>query len=319
MVYVTFSHPEYLWYVLVIPLLIMSHFVLLKYVRRKAIKFANFKTLKRVSDEHYLNKNYVVLILRSLILILLILAVSGSTLWYLGESNDNDFILTIDTSSSMSAQDFSPNRIGAAKSFSSELIKNLDSESKIGIVTFSGVPYIELLPNSDKTIVNNAINDISIADVGGTDIPGAIITSTNLLLPSTNGRSIILITDGSNTAGYYTKDPISQSITYAKQNNVIVYAIGIGTDSAPIGYLPEYYNISSVYDENTLKKIANETNGEYYYASNTADLKNVYTQIISKKHEAYLHIDLAQGFLLIALLLIFIEWGLINTRFRTVP
>src|SRR5512140_2496661 len=106
--YFAFEHPVYLWYLLSIPLLIVTHYAFLKYTRRRAIRFANFQALKRVTDEKVVTKNHVILIIRSVIIVCLILAMAGTTLWYKGQSNNNDFIVAIDTSSSMTAQDFKP-------------------------------------------------------------------------------------------------------------------------------------------------------------------------------------------------------------------
>ncbi len=317
--YVTFTHPEYLWYLLSVPLLIITHFVLLRYTKRKALKFANFQALKRVVEQKFLTKNYIVLVLRILILFCLIFAVADTAVWYKGMSNQNDFILALDTSASMTAQDIKPNRLDAAKEYAGNFINSLNSESKIGIVSFSGASFIEQLPTNSKSELKSAISAVELAHTGGTDIAGAIVTSTNLLLDSKKGKSIILLTDGSSTTGYFNKDPVDEGIKYANQNNVLIYTIGLGNEGDPIGYLPEYYNISSVYEEDVLIKIANQTGGKYYHVETNQDLKDAYEDILQHKNEAYLSIDLSPGLMILALLLVFLEWGLINTRFRLIP
>lgn len=317
--YLSFSHPGFLWYLLSIPLLIISHFAFLKYVKRRAMRFANFQALKRVSEQKILTKNHVILIIRAFILCALIFAISGTSVWYKGLSNENDFIIAIDASSSMSAQDFQPSRFEAAKQYTNGFLDNLKSDSAVGLVSFAGAAFIENLPTKSKTELKDSLKILDIAHEGGTNIADAIITSTNLLLSSKKGKTIVLLTDGSNTAGYFTKDPISESIKYAKQNNIMIYTIGIGTNSAPIGYLPEYYNISSVYDEENLMRIANNTGGQYYNAQSNAQIQQAYTNILSDTKESYLGIDLSVGLLIIALALIFLEWGLISTRFRAIP
>jgi len=317
--YLTFSHPEYLWYLVSIPVLIISHFAFLKYTKRKALRFANFYALKRVSEEKIVTKNYSILIIRVLILFFLILAVSGTSLWYKGLTYNNDYVISIDTSSSMTAQDFPPSRLDAAKEYTKKFISDLDAESTIGIISFSGAAFIEQIPTKDRTVLTQAVDDISVADVGGTNIPDAIVSSTNLLLNSKNGKTIILITDGSNTASYFTKDPIGEGIKYAKSNNVMIYTIGVGTNNGPLGYLPEYYNISSVYDEENLIRIANETGGQYFAASNNDDIKNAYGKILSQSREAFIQTDLGIGLSLIVLGLFFLEWFLVNTRYKSVP
>lgn len=317
--YLAFEHPVYLWYLLSIPLLIVTHYAFLKYTRRRALKFANFQALKRVTDEKVVTKNTFVLVIRSIVILCLILAMAGTTLWYKGQSNNNDFIIAVDTSSSMTAQDFKPTRIDAAKSYVSTFIDNINSEASIGVVTFSGMAFIEHLPSTKKNEVKTAVSEIQPAQVGGTDIAGAMVTGINMLVGSEKGKVMILITDGSNTATFFTKDPIDEGIAYAKSNNVVVHTIGMGTTSGPIGYLPEYYNISSVFDDVVLMKIANETGGKYYYAGNNQELDATYKDILSDTKQAYIPIPFGPIMAVAALILIFIEWGLISTRFRGLP
>jgi Ca-activated chloride channel family protein len=317
--YFTFDHPVYLWYLLSIPLLVVTHYAFLKYTRRRALKFANFQALKRVTDDKVVTKNHIILIVRAIIIVCLILAIAGTTLWYKGITNNNDFILAVDTSSSMTAQDFKPTRIGAAKNYLNTFVDNLNSQSNIGVISFSGVAFIEHMPSTNKNEIKTSISEITAAPVGGTDIAGAIITGVNMLIGSKNGKLMILLTDGSNTVSYFTKDPIDEAIKYAKSNSVSVYTIGLGTVGGPIGYLPEYYNVSSVFDETTLQKIANETGATYYYAGNNQELDATYKDILTNTKEAYIPIQMDLILALTALIVIFVEWGLISTRFRGLP
>lgn len=283
------------------------------------MRFANFEALKKVSDQKIMTKNNFVLLTRMIILFALILSIAGTTLWYEGYTNENDFVLAIDSSSSMTAQDLKPSRLEAAKEYSKQFIDRIQSDSEIGLITFSGASFIERIPARDKTALKMAVEEIEPAHVGGTNIADAIVTSTNLLLPSERGRTMILLTDGSNTASYFIKDPISAGVDYAQLHNVKIYTIGLGSDSGPIGYLPEYYNISAVYDENTLLKVANETGGKYYDAKSNEQLQAAFNEILLASNEAFIGIDLGPGLLILALSLIFLEWGLISTRFRALP
>ena len=317
--YLAFEHPVNLWYLLSIPLLIITHYAFLKYTRRRAMKFANFQALKRVTDEKVVTKNHTELIIRCIIVISVILAIAGTTLWYKGTSNSNNFIIALDTSSSMTAQDFKPTRIEAAKEYIKTFIDNLNSQATIGLVSFSGVAFIEHLPSDNKAEIQLAVSNIVPAAVGGTDIAGAIITSSNMLIGSNKGKLMILITDGSNTVSFFNKDPIDEAIKYARSNNIAIYTIGLGTVGGPIGYLPDYYNISSVFDASSLEKIANNTGGKYYYAANNQELDATYKDILSNTKEAYIPINFEPILMTVALILIFIEWGLMNTRFRSLP
>ncbi|MEM4637946.1 MAG: VWA domain-containing protein [Candidatus Woesearchaeota archaeon] len=319
MIYLTFENPQYLWYLLSVPLLIVSHYAFLKYNKKKAMRFANFEALKKVTNQSVMTKNNSILLIRMIILFSLILAIAETTLWYEGYTNENDFVIVIDTSSSMTAQDLKPNRLEAAKEYSLKFIDKIPQDSHVGLVTFSGASFIEKVPTNTKSIIKKSVENVDFAHVGGTNIADAIVTSTNLLLPSQKGRTIILLTDGSNTASYFIRDPIVEGIKYAQNNNVKVYTIGIGSNTGPIGYLPEYYNVSAVYDENTLLKIANETGGSYYDAKNNEQLQLAFEEIFKASNQAYIGIKLGPGLMILALALIFLEWGLISTRFRALP
>ena len=315
----TFDNPLYLWFLLSIPLMILSHFILLKRAKRRAIKFANFHALKRIAGERLITKNLSQLFLRIAALACLILAAAGTTLWYTGSSNENDFVIAIDSSASMAAQDFMPSRLEAAKESASTFIDDLKSSGKIGLVTFSGITFINSPLADSKSKIKNEISKVSIMESGGTDIPGAIVTGANLLESSQRGKAMILLTDGSSTKGTFISDSVQQAIDYAKSKHVTVYTIGIGSKSGPIGYLPEYYNVSATFDEDTLKSISNQTGGEYFYAANSLALKNAYNEINQMSSQSNLDVKLGGGLLLIALILLFVEWGLANTRFRRIP
>jgi Ca-activated chloride channel family protein len=315
----TFESPANLWFLAAIPLFAVAHFFFLRYAKRRALLFANFRALKRVTGKNLVTRNYLLLTLRLVILLLVVLAVSGATLWYEGRSNNNDFVLAIDSSSSMTAQDIKPTRIDAAKSDAQLFVDALTSEARIGVVTFSGIALIDTVPISDKIEVKKVIANIETLKAGGTDIPGAIITSTNLLLDNTKGRAIILLTDGSNTIETFLDASMQRAVTYAKEHHVTIHTIGVGTNLGPIGYLPEYYNVSAVYNEENLVQIANATGGTYAKAESAEQLLTAFQTIVDNTDTQLLRRDLRPPLMLAALVLILIEWLLINTRFRRFP
>lgn len=319
MVELSFENPVCLWYFLSIPLVIYTHFYLLKRTRAKAIKFANFEALKRVSSGKLITKNIFPLVIRVVVLSCIIISASGATLWHQGKVNDNDFVIAIDASASMSAQDILPSRLEAAKKTAIDFVNNLKSKSSFGIVSFSGTTFIESMLIDNKDSLKKTIENIEIAKAGGTDISGAIITGTNILLASKKGKAIVLITDGSNTVSAFISDSIQNSINYAVNNHVVVHTIGIGSETGPIGYLPEYYNISAVYSEEALMQISNQTHGFYFKALNNTELGKAYIEISSASENSLIPVKLSYGLMLIALLLLFVEWGLANTRFRKIP
>ncbi|MCF7872098.1 VWA domain-containing protein [Candidatus Woesearchaeota archaeon] len=317
--YLQFQNPIYLWFLISIPLFIVTHFWFLKSSRAKAIKFANFEALKRISGQKILTKNMTHLVVRILIMFALIMSVAGATLWHTGQINEVNFVIAIDSSASMTSQDIKPSRFTASKEYAEMFLDELDSQANIGLISFAGSTVIEMPLTEKKSDIKVALKGMQISETGGTDIPGAIITATNLFATeSDKGKTVILVSDGVNTLGAFISDSVKQAIRYAKENQVKINTIGLGTNTGPIGYLPEYYNISSNYDADILRTIAQDTDGSYIYVTNTDELKQAYEEYTKNTKEGYIKIDLSFLGLLIALGLLFFEWGIANTIYRRV-
>lgn len=94
---------------------------------------------------------------------------------------------------------------------------------------------------------------------------------------SYNSAVIILLTDGQSTTG---PDPI-ESARMAAERGVRVYTVGIGTPNGEI-IAGEGWRMRVRLDEESLKSIAKETRGEYFYAGTAKDLKKIYTNLNSK-------------------------------------
>ncbi len=316
---IVFTNSAFLWFLLAIPCLIIIHFLTLKYSRKSALRFSNFEAITRVTKEFisakpysslFFNKGLVLLTLRILALSLLIFAVTGTILWYEAETSDFDFVIATDTSSSMLADDFTPNRLEATKVAANLFIDILDSRSRVGIVTFGGTSFVDQKLTDNTDLLKRTINNISVSKIGGTDLATAIITSSNLLIGGQKGNAIILLTDGQSNVGVAIDDGIS----YANDENVIVHTIGVGTEEGG-SFLG--VNILSKLDEETLKRIASLTGGEYFRADDKDALVGAYKQI-SGLTKRKLSLNLAPIFLLIALILLVLEWVLLNTKYRTI-
>ena len=293
------------------PLMVLAHYLSLRYTRRRALKFANYPAIERITGKRILSKNYTLLAIRLTTLCLLVLAVSGTVLWYEGRTSDFDFMLAIDASGSMLATDYAPNRLEAAKNAANLFVDNLPGKSTVGVISFAGVSFIKQKPTSDIEKVKNAIKNISIEIVGGTAIGSAIITSSNLLAESDRAKVLILLTDGQNNVG----PSIDTAVDYANGNHLTINTIGIGTEEG--GEFPNLTFVSRL-DPTTLKLISNSTGGKYYEAKNETELENAYKEIALSSTQK-LSIDLSLYFLFIAIVLLFVEWGLANTKYRTLP
>ena len=310
---IIFNNPMYLWFLVVIPLMILAHFISLRFTRKKALKFANFAAIEYVTGRRILSKNYIILAFRLVTIFLLILAVSGVVLWYEGLGGEKDFMLAIDASGSMLAKDYDPDRLAAAKNSALVFMDFLPDNTNVGVISFAGVSFIKQRPTNDMRKVEKAIENISIELVGGTAIGSAIISSVNLFSGNGKSKVLVLLTDGQNNVG----PSVDEAISYANKNHVTVHTIGVGTEEGG-GFEELNLTFVSKLDSETLRRIADETKGKYYEAMNETHLSGIYENIALSNFQK-VSFDLSLLFLLIAVVLIFIEWGLINTKYRTLP
>ncbi|MFT4261063.1 MAG: vWA domain-containing protein [Candidatus Woesearchaeota archaeon] len=315
--YLTFQNPMYLWFLFLIPLLIISHFYFFKKSKAKAIKFANYETLKRISGENLITKNLTHLVLRVLIIFFLVVAVTGTQLWFLGEGLDTNIVLALDGSPSMTAGDISPNRFSASKESLSSFILSFSERTNLALITFGGTTFVNQPLTSNRLDVQLALSQANTLPLGGTDISNAIVTSTNLLLSDPDsGRTIIMLTDGVSNVGGFIADPIVEAVKYARDNQVIIHTITIGTDSGPAGFLQEYYELTSVVNQETAQYISSQTNGQAYVAVTKEEIDAALQSLVFSSSQRMLDYNVAFYSLVLALLLLFVDWILINTAYR---
>ncbi|PIZ50354.1 hypothetical protein COY28_05480, partial [Candidatus Woesearchaeota archaeon CG_4_10_14_0_2_um_filter_57_5] len=201
MAWMTLQNPRFLWLLLSIPLLVLSHIIALRIVRKKALAFANFEAIERVTGKRVVSRNTGVLVVRSVVFCMLILSAAGPVLWHYGVTESTTTVLAIDASASMLADDFSPNRLEAAKQAALMFLQNASPGSRVGVVSFSGTAEVLVQPTQDDTIAHSVIENLRVMTAGGTDLGEALITSVNLLISDPRSKRIILLTDGRSTVG----------------------------------------------------------------------------------------------------------------------
>ena len=244
-----------------------------------------------------------------------------------------DIMLAIDVSTSMLAEDLKPNRIEAAKAVASEFIIGRPNDN-IGLSIFAGEAFTQCPMTTDHASLLNLLQNVrtDIAARGlisdGTAI-GMGLTNAVTRLKGSKAKSkvVILLTDGSNNMGDIspmTAAEIAQSL------GIRVYTIGVGTNKVapypmPVAGGVQYVNMPVEIDTKMLADIAAATEGNFYRATNTAELKNIYKEIdrleksklnvkkFSKRYEAY------QPFALAAAISLLIEILLRIIVFRRIP
>jgi Ca-activated chloride channel homolog len=316
---INFSRPILLLLFASFPLIIFFHFFVFKSLKKRAFQFANFEAIKRITGEGFssknatfVSKNLSQLVLRLVAFSLLILGVAGITLAITGTRINENFVIALDASSSMLADDFTPNRLEAAKKVMVNFLDETKGRINVGVVSFSGVSYVDIAPSENKKDVIEVISDLKIKPEGGTDIGKAIFTSVNQLKGiCCNENAVILITDGRSTVG----SPIDSAIKYANDNKIKVYTIGLATETGG-----KFLNLESIstLDEPTLKRIANETEAKYFQVNSPESLLNAMKSMFEPgKGKITFHLDIY--LVMFGIIVLFIEWFLGQTRFRSIP
>jgi len=266
--YFSFDHDIYLYLLFFIPVLIFFHFYNLKSSRGKSLKFANFDSIARVKGIDIYSKGITVLLINIIIVFLISFSLSGITLHREIDVSSFSFVIAIDASRSMEATDLKPNRLLVAKEASIDFVDSLSINSRLGVVSFAGNTYIQEDITEDKSSIIRAINNVEINEYGGTDIFEAVSISLGLLKFEEN-KAIILLSDGQVNVGN-----IYEIIELARENNVVIHTVGIGTIEG--GSI--VYGISKL-DEESLKALAYNSGGEFFKAGDREELLQAFIEI----------------------------------------
>jgi Ca-activated chloride channel family protein len=192
-----------------------------------------------------------------------------------------NILLVMDISESMQLEDFRPNRLEAAREVARKFVLGRQND-RIGLVVFAGDAYSLSPLTNDYELVNNYLNDIHFGMIknSGTSIGNAIGVAINRLNESESGSKImILLSDGENTSGLM--DPtMASKLAYAY--NIKIYTIGIGKEGEVAfgkDSSGKVLTVKSHLDETLLRKIAEQTKGNYYRATNNTSLGEVFLTI----------------------------------------
>jgi len=194
-----------------------------------------------------------------------------------------DIILVMDISGSMRAADFSPNRLEAAKKLGSEFL-DMRSGDRIGLVVYAKEGLIQAPLTLDHELVKEQIKSLEFGLLpDGTAIGMGITYGTFLLSNSTSKNKImVLLTDGRNNSGNIDPETAAKN---ALDAGVKIYAIGIGKRGEvpfPVRNafgITRYANMNFEINDEALKKITDKTGGEYFRATSSEALKDIYETI----------------------------------------
>lgn len=327
---ITFLYPNLLYFLFIIPILIAWYIFRYNktYPKTTISDTSAIKTLGKSVKQKIFPLLYVLRLL-AVIFITIALARPQSSSKSSEENIEGiDIVLALDVSGSMLAEDFSPNRLEAAKAVAADFIKARPTD-RMGLVVFSGESFTQCPLTIDHRILLKQLDAIRSGMINdGTAIGEGLATAVNRLKNSEAiSKTIILLTDGVNNLGVI--DPLTAA-DFAKMFNIRVYTIGVGTEGVapypvqtPWG--KQYQNVPVQIDENVLTQISNMTDGKYFRATNKKVLQNVFKEIdkLEKTKIEVLSFERKSEefkiWLWIALALLLIELGLRYTIFRSNP
>lgn len=278
-----FQNPLAFLLLLIVPVFFIKEM----YQRRSSLRFSSIAEIKLCQSKSSVLIKPFLFFLRLLAFVLLTAALARPQTVEAEreyETKGIDIVLSLDISGSMLAEDFKPhNRVTVAKKEAEKFVEGREND-RIGLVVFARKSYTQCPLTTDYKILKQLINDIHIGLIkDGTAIGLGLANSVNRLREGdAKNKVIILLTDGENNAGNI--DPITAA-ELAKSYNIKVYTIGIGKSGLvpfPIEdpvFGKRYVQTQVNVDEKTLKRIADITGGEFFLATDSNALRQIYQQI----------------------------------------
>lgn len=307
---VLLSNPLYLWLLAPIPAFICVLLISLRRGRQEIGEIISPHALEfffknETFTSKYIKKNCLVFIFRLVIYIIMVLVISGATIYYNGSSKKQDVVLAIDTSGSMLAEDIKPNRLESVKETMIFFLENDLSKNRIAVLSFSGNAYIEQALSSKEEAIKS-IENIHISEISGTSIGAALKTAAGILEKEKNPKLIVLISDG--TENILSEQELDKIVEAVDKGRITVDVIGIGKGEGI--NLPETELPSSLNDP-LLREIAKKTNGVYIRAETKQSLEEAYKTAFSST-KLKIPIELTIPLIIVSTLLLLFDYVFIR-------
>jgi len=327
-----FANSNYLYALVIIPLLVFLYVLAFIQKRKSIEKFGDLSVISKLMPLASVRRNIFKFVVLQLALILIILAIArpqyGIKLQEV-KSTGVEIIIALDVSNSMLAidKDAQANRLEVAKRAINKLLDKLE-EDKIGLIVFAGTSFVQVPVTTDYTATKMMLSSINpgLIEEQGTAIGDAIGLALRAFDPkNTKQKALIIITDGEN----HLDNPLEMA-TQAAEKGINIYTIGIGDPNGspiPIQGGTEFRKnrngevIITKLDEKMLMDIAEAGNGEYIRANGASfGLSKIYSDI-EKMEKIELgtvkfseYEDTYQYLVFLALILLFIDFGIMNRK-----
>lgn len=311
-----FLQAELLWALLLAPVTLGVYLAVLRRRKRQVLLFSSLQLVRQAQGPGSALRRHLPAALVGLALLLSLLALARPVARVTLPADYMTLVLAMDVSRSMLATDVEPSRIEAAQKAAKEFLQALPSNVRVAIVSFAGTAQVvqhvsdrreEWLAAIDRfQLQRGTATGSGLLLALSTLRPEAGIELESTLYGSTRGEAerrgqsldekktstpppapvpagsytggaIVLLSDGRRTTG---PDPLDAA-KLAANLGVRVYTVAFGT---PHGVIPGYegYSFFTQVDDETLRAVAELTEGEFFKASSGQELQTIYAQLSSQ-------------------------------------
>ncbi len=272
-----FESPEYLYFLIAVPLLVLLFALNMKKRRKLLCKLGSWENLKPLLANVSEKRMWIKFSLLASALFFLIISLARPQL---GTRQKTDVVtgievvVALDVSNSMLAQDVTPTRLDKAKQIVSSLCNRLHND-KIALVVFAGNAFLQVPISADNISVKMFLDAVNTGTIPtqGTSIAEALSVSRRSFTAQKGvKKAVVVITDGEDHEG--GEDEIVKEL---KDNDINVFVLGIGeAKGAPIkiggNYLRDQEGnvVISRLNEEMCRELAKKTNGAYIHVDNSS-------------------------------------------------
>ena len=303
----SFGAPEWLWGLLLIPLLVALFVHAERRGLRRLQEFVSARLLSQLAGTVNRPRRIIKFALQLLGLFLAIVSLAQPRWGYTFEDVKRkglDLLIAVDTSRSMLSNDVQPNRLERVKLAVQDLINELQGD-RVGLIAFAGRAFLQAPLTIDYDAVVEAINDLDTKSIpeGGTNISSAIALAMQSFGKSATGnRALIIFTDGEELSGDAIK-----TAKEAADAGVRIFTVGVGTpqgslipvtgDDGQTAFVKDSAGqvVKSKLDDKRLGEIAQATGGFYVHLENgPRTMRQIQSEALTKMQAADMDVRLSR-------------------------
>src|SRR6266568_4629597 len=304
----SFGAPEWLWGLLLIPLLIALFVRAERWGLRRLQVFVSARLLPQLAGTVNRPRRITRFALLLLGLALAIGSLAQPRWGYTFQDVKRkglDLLIAVDTSRSMLSNDVQPNRLERVKLAVQDLVNQLQGD-RVGLIAFAGRAFLQAPLTIDYDAVFEAINDLDTKTIpeGGTNISSAITLATQSFGKSATGnRALIIFTDGEELSG----DAVQTAKAAAADAGVRIFTVGVGTpqgslipvigDDGQTAFVKDSAGqvVKSKLDDKRLREIAEATGGFYVHLeSGLRTMQQLQSEGLAKLQAAEMDVRLSR-------------------------